>query len=211
MKQLLILMSGLALFLSCSRKPGADAAKKDRVELTPFVISEVVLKDTMQLKTAVARSMDSGRTSLSDYRINFDLEPRFFSELEFRNFRRALWQVIRDPKSRVYMGEDLHPAGKQEIRDKVVLCDSILMAEYDAEGEEMTTHLWACDSTSMIYNANKIRFFEARYFNPSTGAIEIETLGYSVMSFITEKEAWKELFYVFRDEATAKRAKQFLK
>ena len=56
---------------------------------------------------------------------------------------------------------------------------------------------------------SRIIFFESWYLNTKTNLIEKETLGYSVWQYVKDKEAYRELFVVFRDEKAIKKAKKY--
>ncbi|MGZ3885411.1 MAG: hypothetical protein ACXVP0_17415 [Bacteroidia bacterium] len=204
------LLMAVLFFSACNLKPGEEPAAvgNERVELTPFIIHEVLIRDTTQIRTLYAKA-DSGRMSIPAYLVNRDLDGRFLDIREMRAFRRAMWKVIQDPRSKICTGPDLNAVTTAELRNRIVKCDSIRQSSFDAEGKEFISTFYACDSTSDLYGVDKIRFFEARYFNTSTGQLEIETLGYSLLSYMEEKGARKELFCVFKNEEAMKKAKQF--
>jgi hypothetical protein len=209
MKKMDLLIIGVMCFAACHPKTEDEMPKSnERVVITPCIVHDIMLKDTTQIKTVYAKT-DSGRISLSQYQWDFDLDVKFLSQKEFRDFRTAIWRVIRDPKSKVYVGRDMHQGIPQEIRDRVIFCDSMMESCYSPLGKEFIVKRFVCDSTSTMQNIDKIRFFEARYFNPVNGMMEIETLGYSLFSYIESKEARKELFFVFKNEEAMKQAKQF--
>ena len=202
----LIYLPLILFIVSCATKPVETSDNKnndnktERVEITPFKITEVILKDTLQVKTALTKS-DGGKLSISDYNYYYGRPAFYIDQKQFSVFKNAIWTLVRDPKSKVYFqmgGADTKPATYQQLRDKICRCDSIIESSFDAKGLETITKSWACDSTSVTSQINKIQFYESWYFNPKNNMIERETLGYSVLQYIEEKEAYKELFMVFQ-------------
>ena len=208
----------LILFIvSCATKPvettddKSNENKTERIEITPFKISEVILKDTEQVKTAFAKS-DGGKLSVNDYNYYYTRPAFYIDQKQFSVFKNAIWTLVRNPKSKVYFqmgGAETKPVAYQQLRDKVCLCDSIAESFFDAKGSEIVTMRWACDSTSVVSQINKIEFYESWYFNPQNNMIEREILGYAVLQYVEEKEAWKQLFLVFKDEESVKKSKKY--
>ena len=216
----IIYLPVILFIVSCSTKPvettnnKTSENKTDRTEITPFKITAVILKDTIQVKTAFAKS-EGGKLSMNDYNFYYGQPAFFIDQKQFSVFKNAIWTLVRDPKSKVYfqMGgaetESTKPVTYQQLRGKVCMCDSVKESSFDAKGQEVINTYWACDSTSVTNQINKIHFYESWYFNPQNNMIERETLGYSVFQYIEEKEAYKQLFMVFKDEESVKKAKKY--
>jgi hypothetical protein len=97
----------------------------------------------------------------------------------------------------------------KEVKDRVVQCAMVEESMFDANGDEIVQSKFMCDSMSSIRNINQIRFFESWYFNPATNMIERELLGYSLHEFVSDKNAFRELFDVFVNEAALEKARKY--
>ena len=84
-------------------------------------------------------------------------------------------------------------------------CDSIIESFFDAQGNEVVKKSFACDSTSIFRDICRIDFYETWYFNKETNMIEKDVIGYSVLKFVEERNAFKQLFSVLRDEQAIKK------
>jgi hypothetical protein len=207
MKKIAIVLLGLAL-VACSRKVKEKIKDQiqDRIEITPFIVTKLILKDTTQLKTIYAQT-DSGRISMSDYKEYVDDLPMYLDKNQFRNFEAAMWEIVRDPKAKVFMNDK--PVTKDQIRNRFFLCDSIMEVSYDAKGNETIKASFACDSTSVVHHINMIRFAESWFFNKNSNMIEREILGYSVFEWVPEKMGFKSVFEVYPNEDSHKKAKRY--
>ena len=58
-------------------------------------------------------------------------------------------------------------------------------------------------------NIVRIDFYESWYFNSDNNMIEKETLGYSLFEYVPAKEAYRQLYFVFKDEAALEKAKKY--
>lgn len=208
MKKLFILALVLSIW-SCSKKEGNESATDSkRIEITPFKINKIILRDTQLIKSIFVIA-DSGRMSINEYIENWGKEYSFLDYTQFNALRKAMWTLVKNPNSRVYV----NPLGKasslQEVKERVVQCGMIEESTFDAEGNEIIQSRFNCDSISTINHINQIRFFESWYFNPETNMIERELLGYSVHEFVGEKNAFRELFDVFVNDAALEKARKY--
>jgi hypothetical protein len=195
--------------MACSRKGEKNEAVNDkRVLITPFKISKVMLRDTTQIRSIYAET-DSGRISISDYIEGYDKETKFFNLYQFKLLYQAVWALIKNPGSKIYVDPNSKPAALQEVKDRIMKCDMVELSSFDAEGNEIVQSKYMCDSTTAIYNINQIRFFEAWYFNPENNMIERDLLGYSVHEYVKDKFAFRELFNVFKDSLALEQAKKY--
>jgi hypothetical protein len=207
MRKIAIVLLGLAL-VACRGKVKEKIKDQvqNRIEITPFIVTKLILKDTTQLKTIYAQT-DSGRISMSDYKEYVDDLPMYLDKHQFRNFEAAMWELVRDPKANIFIGDQKLTAA--QARARLVLCDSIRQTSFDAEGNEVISAAFMCDSTSVIHHINMIRFAESWYFNKSNNMIEREVLGYSVFEWIPEKMGFKSVFEVYPNEESHKKAKRY--
>jgi hypothetical protein len=206
MRKTLMLLCVLAL-VACGRKTKEKEKQNDRIEITPFIVTKMILKDTTQLKTIYAQT-DSGRISVSDYKEYVDDLPMYLDRLQFKNFENAMWALVADPKSNVFIAGD-KPAGKGELFSRVVECDSVKTVSYNEKGEEIIGTSFNCDSMSVVHHINMIRFAETWYFNKSNNMIEREVLGYSVFQWVPEKMGFRSLFEVYPNEESRRKAKKY--
>jgi hypothetical protein len=206
-QKLLILTLALGCW-ACSKKEGKETTDEKRIEITPFKINKIILKDTQSIKT-VYMLADSGRMSIYDYQENWGKDYRFFDYTSFNALRKAVWALVKNPESRVYINSFEKPASAKEVKERVVACAMLEESSFDADGNEIIQSRFNCDSMSTIRNINQIRFFESWYFNPETNMIEREMLGYSVHEFVSDKNAFRELFDVFVNDAALQKAKKY--
>jgi gliding motility associated protien GldN len=89
------------------------------------------------------------------------------------------------------------PFEKAEIRKMLVKGDSITRIDITAEGEEVPTKVWSVDSTSIYKSIQRFRLKEDWFFNKQTSALEVRILGIAAYEYVEEKEAYKELFWVY--------------
>ncbi len=206
MKQNLLVLSTVVLILnSCGKKEEAPTAgKDDRMEITPFMVTKVFLKDTVVINREY--TADSTHKQRAEPAFNYDGNPvLFLNEKQFGQFKEVIWALINDPKSKVLVpsssvAPEWKPADKSRLHDRLIICDSVAQISFDKNGDEVATPVWACDSVSIVDAIGKIHFYESWYFNKTTNMIERDVLGYSVFQYVVDKQAYRQLFYVFRDE-----------
>jgi len=93
--------------------------------------------------------------------------------------------------------EFLVPLELASIKDKLKKCDSIKESTFTAEGEEVFTSRWNCDSTSIFREIYKYRLKEDWFFDKQKSVLEVRILGMSCYQYDEAKEGYKELFYVY--------------
>jgi hypothetical protein len=194
MKKLLILSVFAALcFTNCGRKKHTTKnAKEERIEIVPFYRNLVAVQDMHETDTNL-----------------YLVEPEeFLDKGQYETFKRSVWKIIRDPKSKVYNWVD-QPATAKELLDRVSYCDSIEQSSFDAQGNEIITKGFRCDSVTIMNNLSKIEFYESWYLNTKTNLIEKETLGFSLWQYVKEKEAFREILLVFKDEEARIKCKKY--
>ncbi len=93
--------------------------------------------------------------------------------------------------------EFLVPFELSQIRDKIKKCDSISEMSVDAEGNEIETRVFTCDSTSIYRNIRTFKLKEDWFFDKQKSVLEVRILGIGVFTFDEEKEAMREQFWVY--------------
>lgn len=194
MKQLVVISVLAALcFTNCGRKKHTTKnAKEERIEIVPFYRNLVNVQDLHEIDT-------------SQYLVEAE---EFLNKQQYEAFKQSVWSIIRDPKSKVYNWVD-QPATAKELKERVVYCDSLTEAYYDAQGNEVLRSGYGCDSVTVMNNLSKIEFYESWYFNSKTNLIEKETLGFALWQYVKEKEAFREILLVFKDEDARMKCKKY--
>ena len=201
----------LVLILSlwaCAKTEDKNSETEKRREITPFKLTKILLRDTQSVKTAYFLA-DSGRMTITAYQEDWDKDYKFLDNTSFSALRKAIWALVRNPDSRVYVNPTANASTPQEVKDRIVQCAMIEESSFDTEGNEIIQSRMNCDSMSTIRNINQIRFFESWYFNPATNMIERELLGYSVHEYVADKNAFRELFDVFVNDAALEKARKY--
>lgn len=93
--------------------------------------------------------------------------------------------------------EFMMPLTKAEVRKMLVVQDSIDVIGVNDKGEEVPSRIPVFDSTSIYRRIQKFRLKEDWFFNKETSAMEVRILGIAAYEFIEDKEAYRELFWVY--------------
>ncbi len=118
------------------------------------------------------------------------------------NGRASLLQVL---KRTLFTGEIiafsdeefLIPMTLAQIREKLVKCDSISESSADAEGNEVITKVFKCDSTTIYENVTKIKLKEDWFFDKQKSVLEVRILGLCAMKYDEAKDIYTEMFWVY--------------
>jgi len=89
------------------------------------------------------------------------------------------------------------PFEKAEVRKLLVYQDSIDVNDVLEDGTPVITRMPVNDSTSIYRRIQKFRLKEDWFFNKQTSTIEVRILGIAAYEYVEEKEAYKELFWVY--------------
>lgn len=179
-----------------------------RKEITPFIKTSVLLKDTAKIANVAARG--DGNMSMHEYNDATMAQAHYLSPQQFAGFQSAMWAVVKSPKSKAYQYYGAKPWTSKELRERMMVCDSVTESFLDGKGQEVQQNGYRCDSISRLRHISKIDFYESWYFNPSTNMIEKEILGYCVWEYIEEWKAYRGLFNVFKDQAAADKVKKYM-
>ncbi len=179
-----------------------------RKEITPLIKTTVILKDTTRIRNIASRG--EGDMSVHDYNEMYMSQTYHLSPAQFSIFQAAMWQAVRSPRSKVYQFYGSKPWTAKEVRDRVIVCDTVMESYFDEKNNVVEKKRWICDSTSRLHNVNRLDFYESWYFNPATNMIEKEVLGYCVLEYDRERNIYKGLFNVFRDEKAVAKIKSYM-
>jgi gliding motility associated protien GldN len=89
------------------------------------------------------------------------------------------------------------PLSKAEVRKMLVVPDSIDVIGVNDKGEEAPSRIPVFDSTSIYRRIQKFRLKEDWFFNKETSTMEVRILGIAAYEYVPDKEAYKELFWVY--------------
>lgn len=93
--------------------------------------------------------------------------------------------------------EFLVPTEPSRIKDKLKKCDSIKESSFDADGNEILTSRWNCDSTSIFREVLRFSMKEDWFFDKQKSVLEVRILGLGAKQYVEDKEAYKDLFWVY--------------
>ncbi|GIV27791.1 MAG: gliding motility protein GldO [Bacteroidia bacterium] len=91
----------------------------------------------------------------------------------------------------------LIPLQLSDVKTKFSKCDSIEESTYDANGNEILTKTWQCDSLSILRNVLKYRVKEDWFFDKQRSVLDVRILGLQANLYVEEKETFKDLFWVY--------------
>jgi gliding motility associated protien GldN len=128
-------------------------------------------------------------------------QPLYYP-IELINGRMSLFQVL----AKYILKGELMAFSDQEflipfeitaIKDKLKKCDSSSQSSYDAEGNEVITKVFACDSTGIYRQIRKYQLKEDWFFDRQKSVLEVRIIGMGVYTYDEEKEAPREQFWVY--------------
>lgn len=93
--------------------------------------------------------------------------------------------------------EFLQPLETSVVKDKLKKCDSIKESNFDAEGNEIITSRWNCDSTSIFQEIYKYKLKEDWFFDKQKSVLEVRILGIGAYQYVEAKDGYLELFWVY--------------
>lgn len=118
----------------------------------------------------------TGRTSL------FQLLSRFILNGELKAFSDDQFLIPKEPA---------------ELRDKIKNCDSTTEMGVDADGNEIETRTFACDSAAIFKKIRMVRLKEDWFFDKQKSVLEVRIIGMGVYTYDEDKEAIGDLFWVY--------------
>ena len=91
----------------------------------------------------------------------------------------------------------LIPLQISDVKTKFSKCDSIEESSFDANGNEIITKVWNCDSLSILRNILKYRLKEDWFFDKQRSVLDVRILGIQANLYLEDKEIFKDLFWVY--------------
>jgi len=96
---------GIALTLASCNPPEKNGKSEytsgKRIEITPFIQTTVVLRDTAMVKNVFANN-DSGRVSMYKYNSDHETHLSYLNHDQFMVIKRAAMQMMHDPGTLIY-------------------------------------------------------------------------------------------------------------
>lgn len=111
----------------------------------------------------------------------FSYDQLFLSQAQFEAFEKNLWKALKDSTTKVYPNDGVNnkPINKKKFFENA--------------------KEWTWGHLTMIET------YETWYFDPNTNLIERDVLGYQVMEYVKDKQAYRILGCIFKDEKTKKK------
>jgi gliding motility associated protien GldN len=90
-----------------------------------------------------------------------------------------------------------NPISVNVARNKLVQSEMIIQPVYDEYGNERLDTITAFDSVSIFSRVTKIRMMEDWYLNSGRSCMEVKIVSMAFYEYVEDKEAYKELFWVY--------------
>lgn len=126
----------------------------------------------------------------------------FYYPIEITACRSSLFQTltkhILNGNIIAFADEEfLQPYERSIIRAKLVKSDTIEQFIYKPDGTEETVRVPTIDSSSIYKQVLKFRLKEDWYFDRQKSTLEVRIIGLAAYQYDEDKEAFKELFWVY--------------
>jgi gliding motility associated protien GldN len=89
------------------------------------------------------------------------------------------------------------PMTLSAVRDKLVEKAETMEIRYLPDGTQEEVPITAYDSTSLFTKIIKVRFFEDWFLNKERSDMEVKITGMAFYEYVEDKEAYKELFWIY--------------
>lgn len=137
-----------------------------------------------------------------DLRDKINLPLYFPLNYEASETRISLFQVLKryaiSGQIIAFSDEQfLIPLQISDVKTKFSKCDSIEESSFDANGNEIITKVWNCDSLSILRNILKYRLKEDWFFDKQRSVLDVRILGIQANLYLEDKEIFKDLFWVY--------------
>lgn len=202
----------ISILLICACTQKNDIEKKvdtpkenNTVEITPFVINEVVLNDTTKVLASTSGFTKEGKWFPTETSFGYN---KTYSPMASGQVKVLMEYLRRSSKLKVYLDIDSLPLSTRQMYMYLNGCDSVV--EYDDKGKAKGPRHLMCDSTSMYDQIKKILFYESWALNKESGSIEKTVLGYSFFSYMENKNQYRLMYHIFSDDASLAIAKKYL-
>lgn len=89
------------------------------------------------------------------------------------------------------------PLEVSSVRNKIRETEEINEITYDAEGNQNESSRTVTDSVSFLNRVTKVRVMEDWYMNKQNSNLEVRIVAMGFYEFLPDKDAYKELFWVY--------------
>lgn len=126
----------------------------------------------------------------------------FYFPVEYNPCRTSLFQAltknILNGKIIAFADEDfMIPYELSALRNKLIKIDTVERITYDSLGNEHIERVATVDSTSIYRKILRYRLKEDWFFDKQKSGLEVRIIGIAAYEFDEEKEAFRELFWVY--------------
>jgi gliding motility associated protien GldN len=171
--------------------PCSSFAKFHTVQKRPIAYTYVRESDAAWEKR-IWRDVDLREKQNLKYYYPVELNPCIHSLFQTLSAGILKGEII------AFKDEDfLVPYEKSEVRKMLVVQDSLPMFIVNDKGEEDQVMQAVSDSTSIYRRIQKFRLKEDWFFNKETSTLDVRILGIAAYEYIPDKEAYRELFWVY--------------
>ena len=189
----LILLTFISI-ATCFFGQGNIAKKTADNNKTQLVRYSVLIADTTH--THMGRVLDY--ETIHEYKM-YDYSVQSLDRTSFYQLLNIISKkYLNDKKALCYKNNKKVSAA--ELKKSITKCDSVTQTAYTAEGDEIINKILYCDSTSIIEKIMKIDFIESWVFDSNSYEFKKEVLSWIPIYFDADKNSWKELFTIYRDE-----------
>ncbi|MGZ3932568.1 MAG: type IX secretion system ring subunit PorN/GldN [Bacteroidia bacterium] len=126
----------------------------------------------------------------------------FYFPLQYQPCRFSLIQIINRHilKGDITAFEDesfYKPLTPSRLMQLIRPAEEVVSIVYDEKGNEYPDTLQVTDSLSLLGRVIKVRIKEDWFFDAATSKLEVRISGMAFYSYIEEKEAFRELFWIY--------------
>ncbi len=209
------LQTVIAIFLSCSLKSQPDFSDGFSQEVNPCGYEDNLLQVN---KSPIQRQYIREADVAWEKRVWRELDMReklnlpLYFPVDFQACRVSLFQLISKHVLKghivAFADENYYKLLSQEaMRNKIIETKEIDEITYDEQGNESSRVITSSDSVSLLAKVTKVRIVEDWYLNKQTSTMEVRIISMGFFEYVEEKEAYKELFWVYFPSITKYLAK----
>lgn len=142
------------------------------------------------------------KTTWSDIDLRERMNFPLYFPLSYQPCRISLFQIMN---KHILSGEILAfgdesftmPLTSEQVGKIFRPVTTVTMTEYDAEGNAKEAEIAVIDSVSLWREVIKLRLKEDWYLNAERGTMEVRTVAMAFYQYVEDKDAYKELFWVY--------------
>jgi gliding motility associated protien GldN len=192
------------IFAAVFGKAQDDIHIESKIEANPCGLENVLLINKHQVPEAYNREADLVWSKRVWREVDFreKINHPLYYPVEFNPCRISLFQLISKHiltgDITAFADESFYsPLNLSMVRNKLVQSEEVVQVEYTPEGEPKEVKVVAYDSTSIFQKVTKMRVIEDWYLNSGRSDVEVRITGMAFYEYVEDKEAYKELFWVY--------------